>query len=85
MSGYRAARAEVNGAPIVVTTAKMHTIRSSGIRGSAMITTSTARLTSQTIMTCLRGSRSASPDRVRPPTKAGTMLRANVIAASNAE
>ena len=50
-----------------------------------MMATSTARLRSQAIITCLRGSRSARPDRVSPPTKAGTMLTAKVIAASSAE
>ncbi len=85
MSGYSAARAEVNGAPIRVTTPKMQIIRNNGILGMAMMATSTARLRSLAIITCLRGSRSARPDRVRPPTKAGTMLTAKVIAASSAE
>ena len=69
----------------MVTTPKMQTIRITGIPGRAMMATSAARLRSQAIITCLRGSRSASPDRVRPPTKAGTMLSAKVMAASSAE
>ena len=53
--------------------------------GSAIISTSAHRITSQAIMTARRGYRSASQASVTPPTKVGTTLATNVTAASRAE
>ena len=82
MSGYSAARAEMNGALIIVTRTSRPTRTAIGVPGSAIKPTSSALLRSQTIITRRRGHRSARPARVKPPTKAGTTLAANVIAAS---
>jgi hypothetical protein len=75
----------MNGAPIMVIRASRQIISQMGMPGQAMAATSTARLRSQTIITARRGSRSASPDRVTPPTDMGTMLAANVTALRKAE
>ena len=53
--------------------------------GIAMISTSRQRIRSQAIMTWRRGSRSARPPIATPPMKVGTMLAANVTAASRAD
>ena len=50
-----------------------------------MTATSTTRARSHAIMTRRRGNRSARPERVIPPMKAGTTLAAKVIAASRDE
>ena len=80
-----AARAELNGDSLRVTKKSSNTRAASGRPGMAMTRTSTNRIRSQAIITPRRGYRSASQARVRPPMNVGTMLTANVTAASNDE
>ena len=75
----------MNGAPVKVARNSSATSTPTGIPGSAMTATISARIRSQAIITCRRGRRSAMPDRSSPPAKVGTMLAANAIAASREE
>ena len=85
ISGYTAARAAVNGAATSVTANSSTTSTATGSPGSAITATSAPLPSAVTIMTWRRGSRSARPASVTPPTNVGTTLAANVTAASSAE
>ena len=71
MSACSAERAESNGGAASETSSSSASSATSGIPGTAMAATSSARSTSLAIITRWRGSRSARVDSTGPPSNQG--------------
>ena len=85
MSGNSDDLADSNGGASDVTAASNATSASSGIPGTAITATSTARARSHPTITSRRGHLSATVPNSTPPTTHGRNPAANAVAVSNGE